>query len=479
MSPKGRILLVTDGGARATQFVARVRALGYEVVATVAPEEVAALVRHHYVDVVVYASPTAADAVPGGHEARTPSIARIRADVAALHLPIVAVAPIADASSRAAAITAGADDYILESTDDVDLGLRLRSQVRLRQMDLELRSRVALMGGAVPSGSFESGGTVVVVDDDPLWRHVLTRRLEADAHSVIVAEDLASAVSALRVDPDVLIVDVMLPDGSGLDFIRQVRQERRGGHMPNTIVVSALGVSEGKLDALRFGADDYLVKPVDANELAARVQAQLRRSRANRVLRAEVESARRDATRDALTRLYNRRFFDEDVARRVRQTQVGEPGFSLAMIDIDRFKSVNDEYGHAVGDEVLAMVAACLVSAVREGDLVCRYGGEEFVVVLPATGLNDALVCVERLRASVEWLACPPLPPDLPTVSAGVAEWRDGEPVSDTILRADEAVYAAKRAGRNRVLPVRVASSASSGQGGGSRRAPRSAEDGE
>lgn len=479
MASKGRILLVTSGSGRATAIGDRLRGLGYEVVAAVSVSEVADFVRHHYADVVVSTASALGDGASVGAETHAQSIGRVRADVGAQRLPIVAIGAPADASARAAAIAAGADDYVLESTDDVDLGLRLRSQVRLRQMDLELRSRVALLGGAVPSGSFATGGTIVVVDDDPLWRHVLTRRLEADAHTVLVAEDLASAESAILADPDVLIVDVMLPDGSGLDFVRHVRQERRGGHMPNTIVVSALGVSEGKLDALRFGADDYLVKPVDADELAARVQAQLRRSRANRVLRAQVESARRDATRDALTRLYNRRFFDDDLARRVRQTQAGEPGFSLAMVDIDRFKSINDEYGHAIGDEVLAVVAACLASAVREGDLVCRYGGEEFVVVLPATGLDDALVCVERLRASVERLACPPLPPGLPTVSAGVAEWRAGDGVTETIRRADEAVYAAKRSGRNRVLPARVARAAPGGHDDGPRSALRAEEDGE
>ncbi len=479
MASKGRILLVTSASGRATAIGDRLRGLGYEVVAAVSVSEVADFVRHHYADVVVSTASALGDGASAGAETHAQSIGRVRADVGAQRLPIVAIGAPADASARAAAIAAGADDYVLESTDDVDLGLRLRSQVRLRQMDLELRSRVALLGGAVPSGSFATGGTIVVVDDDPLWRHVLTRRLEADAHTVLVAEDLASAESAILADPDVLIVDVMLPDGSGLDFVRHVRQERRGGHMPNTIVVSALGVSEGKLDALRFGADDYLVKPVDADELAARVQAQLRRSRANRVLRAQVESARRDATRDALTRLYNRRFFDDDLARRVRQTQAGEPGFSLAMVDIDRFKSINDEYGHAIGDEVLAVVAACLASAVREGDLVCRYGGEEFVVVLPATGLDDALVCVERLRASVERLTCPPLPPGLPTVSAGVAEWRAGDGVTETIRRADEAVYAAKRSGRNRVLPARVARAAPGGHDDGPRSALRAEEDGE
>ena len=203
----------------------------------------------------------------------------------------------------------------------------------------------------------------------------------------------------------------------------------------------------------------------------------MRRSRANRVLRAEVQRARREATRDALTRLYNRRFFDDDLRRRILQAERGEPGFSLAMIDVDRFKSVNDEYGHALGDEVLALVAACLASALREGDLVCRFGGEEFVVVLPATGLQDAIVCIERLRASVERLACPPLPPGRPTVSAGVAEWHLGEGPNEILRRADDAVYLAKRSGRNRVLPARVAESGVSGHAAGSSAASDVAED--
>ena len=148
MASKGRILLVTSGSGRATAIGDRLRGLGYEVVAAVSVSEVADFVRHHYADVVVSTASALGDGASVGAETHAQSIGRVRADVGAQRLPIVAIGAPADASARAAAIAAGADDYVLESTDDVDLGLRLRSQVRLRQMDLELRSRVALLGGA-------------------------------------------------------------------------------------------------------------------------------------------------------------------------------------------------------------------------------------------------------------------------------------------------------------------------------------------
>ncbi len=121
------------------------------------------------------------------------------------------------------------------------------------------------------------------------------------------------------------------------------------------------------------------------------------------------------------------------------------------MIDVDHFKRVNDTHGHGVGDAALVAIAARIVATVREGDLVCRHGGEELCVVLPSVGLADAAQCTDRVRADIERLACAPLTAGALTISAGVAEWARGEAPADVLRRADGAVYAAKRAGRNRV----------------------------
>jgi two-component system cell cycle response regulator len=445
MPHQGRLLVIEPTHDADHRWAVRLRRLGYLVEATASAAEALRLASRVYFDLVLVAADVHdLDAVRLTAALKSPPVQD--------DLPVVLAGREEDAALRARGIDAGADDYVHPPIDDVDLGLRLRSQVRLRRLQLELRSRLEVAG--VPSSSElpVRGGKVLVIDDDPVWRAILTRRLEMDGHTVLLADDLPIAHQmADGFDPDVIVIDLMLPSGSGLDFIRAQRFARRGLHVPSVLVVSGLDEAEGKLEALRFGADDYLVKPVDPDELAARVGTQQRRSRASRHLRAEVDRARRDANRDALTRLYNRRYLDADLARRVERAEHGHHGFSAVLLDIDHFKSVNDEHGHGLGDQVLALVAACLSAQLREGDLVCRYGGEEFCVVLPATSLADARSCAERLRLAVQRLACPPLPVGQPTVSLGVAEWTVGETPTELLERADAALYRAKRGGRNRV----------------------------
>jgi len=445
MSAIGRILVVDDERRNIMLLATRLRALGYEVLEALSGMQALELAQGVYLDVVL--SDVMMPGMDGLELTR-----RFKAHPDHGGVPVVLITALDDIEHRTRGLAAGADDFLGKPVNSVELGLRVQGQVRLRQLQQELRARAALLGGLPSPARNAGGGAVLVVDDDPRWRAILTTRLRAEGHTVTAVGSIVDGLNAIAdAQPEVVIVDLRLADGSGVEFIQRLHQSCEDHRMPTILVVSCVEEATDKLAALRAGADDYLIKPVAAGELEARLQSQLRRVRTTQVLHAEVDQARLAASRDALTSLFNRGFLQDDLAGRVARATDGHHTFALAMIDVDHFKRVNDGWGHALGDEVLRRVALTLLHAVRASDVVCRYGGEEFCVVLPATHLAGAAACVERLRAAVERLACPPFLPGEVTVSAGVADWAPGDTAADILSRADMALYAAKRAGRNRV----------------------------
>jgi two-component system cell cycle response regulator len=302
---------------------------------------------------------------------------------------------------------------------------------------------------------------VLVVDDSTMLRRVLQRGVERGGH---VCQAAADGVEALEVfdsfHPDVVISDWEMPRMDGPELCRQVR-ERSSETYPYFIFLTALDQREHILTAMAAGADDYLEKPLDQHALDAALVAASRVTDLHARLREQRDDLQRlnlrlhgDARRDPLTGLGNRLLLREDLAARLEQP--GEAGASVAMCDIDFFKRLNDREGHLAGDAVLETVAATIRDAVRAGDSVYRYGGEEFLVLLPNAGLEAAVGAVERIRLALAERAI--VHPDsdvapIVSVSCGVAYTAPGggEPIGDWIHRADEALYAAKAGGRDRV----------------------------
>lgn len=205
--------------------------------------------------------------------------------------------------------------------------------------------------------------------------------------------------------------------------------------------------------AIEIGINDYLTTPVDPCELIARVRTQVRRKRYNDKLRADYEHGLVAALKDSLTGAYNRRYLDTHLASQLgSRAAVGKPT-SIVMLDIDHFKRTNDTHGHAAGDDVLRQLLPRVTDSLRDFDTVARYGGEEFVVVLSGVGIQKAENVAERLR---EQIAAQPFKSgdlSIPvTISAGVAEGRHGEDATDLLMRADAALYRAKKEGRNMVV---------------------------
>jgi diguanylate cyclase (GGDEF)-like protein len=302
---------------------------------------------------------------------------------------------------------------------------------------------------------------VLVVDDSAMLRRVLQRGVERGGHVCLAAGDGVEALEVFDAfRPDVVISDWEMPRMDGPELCRRVR-ERASEFYPYFIFLTSLDQREHILTAMAAGADDYLEKPLDLHALQAALVAASRVTDLHARLRAQRADLERlnlrfhgDARRDPLTGLGNRLRLREDLAARLERSD--DTGASVAMCDIDLFKRLNDREGHLAGDAVLMEVAATIRDAVRGGDTAYRYGGEEFLVLLPGAGLDAAVEAVEQIRVALAKRAIAHPDSDVGPVvslSCGVAYTPPGgeESIGDWIQRADEALYVAKATGRDHV----------------------------
>jgi two-component system, cell cycle response regulator len=296
------------------------------------------------------------------------------------------------------------------------------------------------------------GGRILVAEDSALLRRMLGDVLRREGYDVVEAADGEAALRAARTQaPHVLLLAREMEGLDGLAVLDALRADPTTAAMPVVFVTGhtdAADLAEG----LERGAHDYVRKPVDPIELLARVRTALRlRALHDELARrnAELEELART---DVLTGLANRRHADAVLRATVAGARRHDRALCVVLVDVDSFKAVNDRHGHAAGDAVLRAIAARLVDGLREEDLAARWGGEEFLLVLPDT--DDAGIVCERLRAAVA--AAPALADDGTTVpvtaSFGWAHWSRGESAEHLVARADAALYAAKDGGRDRVV---------------------------
>lgn len=305
---------------------------------------------------------------------------------------------------------------------------------------------------------------VLIAEDDAVSRMILRRSVEKLGHECLIAEDGVKALELYRKTPevDLVISDWMMPGIDGLELCRRIRDEVRDGYT-YFIFLTALGDRDHLLMGLGAGADDYLSKPLDRDELQVRLISAYRVTQLHRRLAVQNKELERlndrlfeQSREDPLTRLGNRLRLHEDLEVLQARAQRYGHTYSVALCDVDQFKAYNDHYGHLAGDEVLKKVAATIARQRRCGDTAYRYGGEEFLVVLPEQSLEAATAAADRLRKAVEELRIPHEasdPPGIVTVSVGVAAMSTGGSANadELFKQADAALYMAKEAGRNRV----------------------------
>lgn len=296
--------------------------------------------------------------------------------------------------------------------------------------------------------------TVLVIDDSTEVLAVVAARLRPEGHRVVTTEDWERGIQlALTEYPDVILLDIHLPGTSGLDVCRRLKSDPRTSEIPVIFLTASDDVTM-KVHGFDLGAADYVTKPFHPAELKARVRAALRTKR-------EHEQLGMQARHDALTALWNRGQFDRILASEVAVCSREKRPLALVMIDLDHFKAINDDHGHAFGDSVLRRVSLTLGEAVRGGDFACRYGGEELALVLPDTTAESAAMVCERIRealAAVEFRSVHGSDRVEVTASFGVADLAhvESEAVSASanamVEAADQALYLAKRSGRDRVV---------------------------
>jgi two-component system cell cycle response regulator len=319
--------------------------------------------------------------------------------------------------------------------------------------------------GAAPDDSTtppEARGCILVVDDHEDNIEVLRVRLDSWGYQTHASHNGEEALAYVHESPpDLILLDVMMPDISGIEVARRIKANRSLPFIP-IIMQTALDSTEAKVEGLEAGADDYITKPIDFAELKARLRSMLRIKRLQEALEEREkellemnERLRFMSLTDGLTGLDNRRHLNERIDEMFQHAQRLNEPFSLVMCDLDKFKSVNDTYGHQAGDEVLKQLAAILKDEAREIDRVGRYGGEEFMLLLPGTVLDAAVTFAERVRKRIERHTFTfPGGSTKRTASFGVAGWP--HPLiedSDSLVRmADDALYVAKETGRDRVI---------------------------
>lgn len=449
-----RVLVVDDVLSNVKLLEAKLTAEYFEVVTASNGIDALARIGEHQPDIVLL--DVMMPAMDGFEVCR-----RIKKNPASAHVPVIMVTALDQGSDRVAGLDAGADDFLTKPVDDAALFARVRSLVRLKMMTDELRLREATgssMGLLDPAETLSEAsptGRILLIEDRPETVSWFISALGRD-NSLIVLDAFEDALTCVRDGNfDLLVVSLGLRGFDGLRLCSQLRSLPEGRNIPILVVVSE-GDRRKLHQALEMGVNDYLARPVDRNELVARVRTQLRKKRYADRLRQNVHLSVEMAFTDQLTGLHNRRYMARHLQTLLASAASTGKNLAFLIMDIDHFKAVNDSYGHDVGDEVLHEFANRISADVRVVDLACRYGGEEFVVIMPETDASVACSVAERLRLNVETMpfpiSCAPGELNI-TISVGIAASEGSYDTAEALLRrADQALYRAKRDGRNRVV---------------------------
>ncbi len=448
-----RILVVDDIAANVRLLEAKLAAEYFEVMTASSGKDALELIERQAPDIILL-------------DVMMPEMdgfevcARIRANPKTRFLPVVMVTALSDPSDRVKGLEAGADDFLTKPVNDLALFARVRSLVRLKMMMDEWRMREQTSGQFdilgeenEPSQEDDKNAAILLVESFQPAAQRIVNVLAADNNKVEIADSIAKGIeAAAKARHDLIITNIQVAGEDGLRLCSQLRSQEETRQVPILLIVEDFDMPR-LIKGLDIGASDYLMKPIDPNELLARVRIQIRRRRFQDRLRANYERSLSLALTDSLTGLYNRRYAMRHIDGLMKR--VGQSGKSLGVLvcDLDRFKSVNDTYGHAAGDEVLKQFSQRAIACMRNIDMVARMGGEEFMVLLPDTDGPTSLKVAERLIKKVG--ETPMIFDGAPeggltvTVSVGVAAASHEMSGEEVIKLADAALYRAKQGGRN------------------------------
>ena len=380
-----------------------------------------------------------------------------------MHIPVVMVTALDQQADRIAGLEAGADDFLTKPVDDIALFARVRSLTRLKMMTDELRMRhstgkgLGVVDTIDYTDDSEMSRRILLVDDRPEQIARLRQSLGDDYQISAETDPDVALTRARSADFDLIIINMTIEKTDPLRLCSTIRSFEETRLTPLLAIVRE-GDTRKLVRALEIGVNDYVTRPVDPDELLARVTTQLRRKHNLDQLRSSFQASLEMAVTDQLTGLYNRRYLASHLSAMFDRAYWTGRALSVLILDIDHFKSINDTHGHDAGDKVIQIFADRITNAVRGIDLACRYGGEEFLIAMPDTDVHFARIVAERLRQDI---ATEKIPlnggRDLieATVSIGIASTEEGledDSAQKLIKRADEALYNAKQSGRNKVV---------------------------
>ncbi|MFP3012324.1 MAG: PleD family two-component system response regulator [Rickettsia sp.] len=384
----------------------------------------------------------------------------IKTDPETTHIPVVMVTALSDIDDRVKGLEAGADEFLTKPINDTALFIRLKSLSRMKSLidELKLRNSTnALLGVTnIEMHDTFADKKILLINDDVVQAKNIKQMLLKITQNVKVISNSDELDIINEYTPDLVIISSTLEneDPLRISVILRGKAEISG-------VVIILQIDEDGMplvvQGIELGINDYFVYPIEESELLARIRTQLRRKQYQDNLRNDLEQSVNLAAKDGLTGLFNRRYFDIHLKQMIEKANKESIKLYLLMCDIDNFKHVNDTYGHQAGDKVLTIVSRILKNTLRVTDLIARFGGEEFTILLTDIDISKAIETAERVRVKIEYMDFhieDQIEPLKKTISIGITEYKKEESIESFIERADKAMYEAKTTGKNKVVKL-------------------------
>nr|WP_016926065.1 PleD family two-component system response regulator [Rickettsia conorii] len=384
----------------------------------------------------------------------------IKTDPETTHIPVVMVTALSDIDDRVKGLEAGADEFLTKPINDTALFVRLKSLSRMKSLidELKLRNSTNALLGVINIEMHDTFADkkILLINDDVVQAKNIKQMLLKLTQNVKVISNSDELDIINEYTPDLVIISSTLENDDPLRISVILR-----GKAEISGVVIILQIDEDGMPlvvkGIELGINDYFVYPIEESELLARIRTQLRRKQYQDNLRNDLEQSVNLAVKDGLTGLFNRRYFDIHLKQIIEKTNKESIKLYLLMCDIDNFKHINDTYGHQAGDKVLTIVSRILKNTLRVTDLIARFGGEEFTILLTDIDISKAIETAERVRVKIEYMNFhieDQIEPLKTTISIGVTKYKKEESIESFIERADKAMYEAKTTGKNKVVKL-------------------------